>query len=100
MVIDGRTIGQVEDPYQKELVADQPTQIAKTNLLAGEILVPKGVKLWNLPANSQNLVPFRSDKAITVGTTQDWWHCDRSVVGELSGMLFNDSSKRALPLIA
>ena len=34
--------------------------------------------MWSSPSNSQYLVPLRSDEAITVGTTQDRWHCCRS----------------------
>ena len=100
-MIDARTIGQIEDLYQKELVAKQQTRNRETYLLASKVLVSQGVKLRSPPTNSRYLVPLRSDEAITVGTVQDWWHSDRRrYVGELSGMLFDDSSKRASPLIA
>ena len=77
-MVDSRTIGQIKDLYQKELVAKQQTRNRETYLLASKVLVAQGVKLWSPPANSRSLIPFRSDEAIAVGTIQDWWHSDRS----------------------
>ena len=79
-MVDGRTIGQIEDLYQKELVAKQQTQNRETYLLASKVLVSQGVKLWSPPTNSRYLVPFRSNKAIAVGTTQDRWHSEEDMV--------------------
>ena len=77
-MVDGRTIGQIKDLNQKELVAKQQTRNRETYLLASKVLVSQGVKLWSPPTNSRYLVPFRSDEAIAVGAVRDWWHGNRS----------------------
>ena len=81
-MVNGQTIGQIKDLYQKELVAKQQTQNRETYLLTSKVLVSQGVKLWSPPTNSRYLIPCQSDEAMTVGTTQARWHCRSGSIGE------------------